>query len=165
MILVSRVMLRQLGGQAVVLSLNSAVAAGHWSPAPQFAEKHWRIKSLAQRWAMGRETLRLLVREDPEVIKISLGRKKAHITYLIPSSVAQRIHDQLAGSISNYDQVHYRIQDMARLWALGREKVRLLIKDEPGVMKFRQGRKKAHTIYSVPESVARRIYTRLQNAA
>jgi hypothetical protein len=138
-------MLRQLGGQAVVLSLNSAVAAGHWSPAPQFAEKHWRIKSLAQRWAM--------------------GRKKAHITYLIPSSVAQRIHDQLAGSISNYDQVHYRIQDMARLWALGREKVRLLIKDEPGVMKFRQGRKKAHTIYSVPESVARRIYTRLQNAA
>ncbi len=158
-------MLRQLGGQAVSLPLNTAIAAGHWSPAPQFAEKHWRIKSLAQRWAMGRETLRLLTEENSGVIKIRLGRKKAHITYIIPSSVAQRIHDQLSGSISDYDQVHYRIKDLARRWALGREMVRLLVKDEPGVMRFTRGQKKAHTMYSVPESIAQKIYTRLQNAA
>jgi hypothetical protein len=58
---------------------------------------------------------------------------------------------------------HYRVGDLAELWQLGRETVRLLVKDEPGVIKIRLGRKKAHTCYSVPESVARRIHTRLLN--
>jgi hypothetical protein len=60
---------------------------------------------------------------------------------------------------------HYRIGDLARLWGLGRETVRKLVKDDPGVIKIRMGRKKAHTIYSVPESAAQRIHTRLLNAA
>jgi hypothetical protein len=60
---------------------------------------------------------------------------------------------------------HYRIGELARLWSLGRETVRKLVKDDPGVIKIRMGRKKAHTIYSIPESTARRIHTRLLNAA
>jgi hypothetical protein len=60
---------------------------------------------------------------------------------------------------------HYRVGELARIWGLGRETVRLLVKDDPGVLKVRMGRKKAHTIYSVPESVARRIHTRLQGVA
>jgi hypothetical protein len=60
---------------------------------------------------------------------------------------------------------HYRIGDLARLWGLGRETVRKLVKDDPGVIKIRMGRKKAHTIYSVPKSAARRIHTRLLNTA
>jgi hypothetical protein len=60
---------------------------------------------------------------------------------------------------------HYRISDLARLWGLGRETVRKLVKDDPGVIKIRMGRRKAHTIYSVPESAALRIHTRLLNAA
>src|SRR5215475_1544978 len=60
---------------------------------------------------------------------------------------------------------HYRIGELARIWGLGRETVRKLIKDDPGVVKIRMGRKKAHTIYSVPESAARRIHTRLLNGA
>jgi hypothetical protein len=60
---------------------------------------------------------------------------------------------------------HYRISDLARLWGLGRETVRKLVKDDPGVIKIRMGRKKAHTVYSVPESAAHRIHTRLLNAA
>ena len=59
---------------------------------------------------------------------------------------------------------HYRVTDLARLWGLGRETVRKLVKDDPGVLKIRMGRKKAHTIYSIPESAARRIHTRLLNA-
>jgi len=43
--------------------------------------------------------------------------------------------------------------------------VRKLVKDDPGVIKIRMGRKKAHTVYSVPESTARRIHTLLFNAA
>lgn len=59
---------------------------------------------------------------------------------------------------------HYRIGDLAETWKLGRETVRLLVKDEVGVIKVRLGRKKAHTLYSVPESVALRIHTRLLNS-
>lgn len=58
---------------------------------------------------------------------------------------------------------HYRISDLARLWGLGRETVRKLVKDDPGVIKIRMGRKKTHTIYSIPESAAQRIHTRLLN--
>jgi hypothetical protein len=57
---------------------------------------------------------------------------------------------------------HYRIGELARLWGLGRETVRKLVKDDPGVIKIRMGRKRCHTVYSVPESAARRIHTRLQ---
>ncbi len=56
---------------------------------------------------------------------------------------------------------HYRIGELARMWGLGRETVRKLVKDDPGVVKIRMGQNKAHTVYSVPESAARRIHTRL----
>jgi hypothetical protein len=59
---------------------------------------------------------------------------------------------------------HYRIGELAEMWKLGRETVRLLVKDESGVIRIRLGRKRAHTIYSVPESVAVRIHTRLLNS-
>lgn len=60
---------------------------------------------------------------------------------------------------------HYSITDLKVQWAMGRETVRKLVKDEPDVVKIRLGKKKANTTYSVPESVARRIHTRLLNAA
>jgi hypothetical protein len=59
---------------------------------------------------------------------------------------------------------HYRIGELAEMWKLGRETVRVLVKDEDGVIKVRLGRKKAQTVYSVPESVAKRIHTRLLNS-
>jgi hypothetical protein len=59
---------------------------------------------------------------------------------------------------------HYRIGDLDRLWGLGRETVCKLVKDDPGVVKIRMGRKMAHTIYSVPESAAHWIHTRLLNS-
>ena len=58
---------------------------------------------------------------------------------------------------------HYRIGELSRIWGLGRETVRKLVKDDPGVLKIRIGNKKTHTTYSVPESAARRIHTRLLN--
>jgi hypothetical protein len=50
-------------------------------------------------------------------------------------------------------------------WSMGRETIRKLVKDESGVVKIRLGKKQANTTYSVPESVARRVHTRLLNAA
>ena len=46
---------------------------------------------------------------------------------------------------------HYRIGELARIWAIGRETVRKLVMEDPGVIKIRMGRKKANTTYSVPE--------------
>lgn len=60
---------------------------------------------------------------------------------------------------------HYRVGQLAKIWAIGRETVRLLVKDEPDVLKIRCGRKRAQTVYSVPESVVVRIHTRLTNGA
>lgn len=60
---------------------------------------------------------------------------------------------------------HYRISDLARLWGLGRETVRKLVKDDPGVVKIRLGKKQSNTVYTIPESVARRIHTKLLNTA
>ncbi len=62
-----------------------------------------------------------------------------------------------------FAEKHYRISELCQLWKLGRECVRKIVKDEPDVIKIRFGRKKAHTTYSVPESAARRIHTRLLN--
>jgi hypothetical protein len=58
---------------------------------------------------------------------------------------------------------HDSVGELAKRWGFGRETVRKLVKDEPDVVELRIGRKKANTRYSVPESVARRIHTRLLN--
>ncbi len=34
---------------------------------------------------------------------------------------------------------HYRVGELAKLWSLGRETVRKLVKDDPGVIKIRMG--------------------------
>ena len=65
--------------------------------------------------------------------------------------------------VDNTFEKHYRIGELSRMWGLGRETVRKLVKDDPGVIKIRMGRKKAHTVYSIPETAASRIYTRLLN--
>jgi len=68
------------------------------------------------------------------------------------------------GPDTSFAERHYRVSELAKLWGLGRETLRVIVKDEPGVIKIRMGRKKAHTTYSVPESVAQRIHTRLLNS-
>ena len=57
-----------------------------------------------------------------------------------------------------------RLGELTEMWKLGRETVRLLVKEEEGVIKIRLGRKRAQTICSVPESMAVRIHTRLLNS-
>ena len=62
-------------------------------------------------------------------------------------------------------EVHYTIDELAKQWKLGRETVRLLVRNEPGVLKIRMGLRKTMTRYSVPESVARRVHTKLFHPA
>jgi hypothetical protein len=58
-------------------------------------EPHFRINQLAAQWAMGRETIRKLVKDEPGVVCIRIGRKKTNTTYSVPQSVAQRVHTRL----------------------------------------------------------------------
>ena len=60
---------------------------------------------------------------------------------------------------------HFTIGELAIIWKLSRETIRLLIMNEPGVLKVRHGLVKAKTRYSIPESVARRVHTKLFNPA
>jgi len=64
---------------------------------------------------------------------------------------------------TTYSERHFDISTLAELWCLGRETVRKLVANEPGVIKIRLGRKKSNTTYRVPESVAQRIHTKLLN--
>ena len=58
-------------------------------------EPHFRISVSARQWGIGRETIRKIVAVEPGVVRIALGRKKAHVTYSVPASVAERIHRRL----------------------------------------------------------------------
>jgi hypothetical protein len=59
-------------------------------------ERHYRIEELADRWGLGRETIRKMFIDEPGVVRIRLGRKKTHTTYSVPDSVARRIHQRLS---------------------------------------------------------------------
>jgi len=67
------------------------------------------------------------------------------------------------GSTDTTFERHFSIDELATIWNYSRETVRQLVKDDPGVAKVRNGPLKTMTRYSVPESVARRIHTRLLN--
>jgi hypothetical protein len=58
-------------------------------------------------------------------------------------------------------ELHYSIAQLAKLWNIGREAVRLLVKDEPGIFRLSLGRKKSMVRYSIPASVAQRIHARM----
>ena len=59
---------------------------------------------------------------------------------------------------------HYRIRELSAMWGIGRETIRRIVVDEPGVVKIRMGRRRYHTTYSVPASVAERIHKRLSSS-
>jgi len=125
------------------------------------AQTHHRIRDLADRLKFSEESIRQLVKDEPGVVKVRRGRKAAHTSYSVPESVAISIYARLGGEASTFHEEHYRITDVVSLWGFGRETVRQLIKDEPGVLKFALGCKGAHSTYSIPESVLKRIHNRL----
>ena len=109
--------------------------------------------------------MRQIAKDYPGVAKIRHGRKKVHTSYSVPESATRRIHSRFWGLESADDEQHFGIVDLAALWAIGRETAHLMIKDKPGVLKLRPGRKGAHITYSVPASVAKRIHNRLLHTA
>lgn len=97
--------------------------------------------------------------ERPPMGSNSIQREPVQKTIPLGSVV----NDRGVPDDSRFAEKHYRIGELAELWGLGRETIRKMLIDEPGVVKVRLGRKKAHTTYSVPHSVARRIHKKLSN--
>jgi hypothetical protein len=58
-------------------------------------ERHYSVGELAKLWGFGRETIRKLIKEDPAVVKLRFGNKKANTSYSVPESAARRIHTSL----------------------------------------------------------------------
>jgi hypothetical protein len=64
---------------------------------------------------------------------------------------------------TSFEEEHYTVAQLAERWKYGRESIRKLMMNEPGVLKMQLGRNKKNTHYSIPASVARRVHTRLTN--
>ena len=60
-------------------------------------------------------------------------------------------------------------QQVAELWALDPASIRRIFRDEPGVLKFGNGKstykKQAHTTIRIPPDVLERVRRRMTNAA
>src|ERR1039458_5256851 len=77
---------------------------------------------------------------------------------LVPGIEPTPVEARSAGSA--HTEWHSEIHDLVKLWGFSRETVRQMVKDDPGVVKIRFGRKKSHTRYRIPESAAKRIHSR-----
>jgi transcriptional regulator GlxA family with amidase domain len=63
---------------------------------------------------------------------------------------------------------HYSVEQLAEQWNVSRDTVRRMFLDEPGVLVIARPTKKyrrPHRTLRIPQSVAERVYRRLQNAA
>jgi hypothetical protein len=69
------------------------------NPAVSVGEKHFTPQELAEAWGVSAETIRVIFREEPGVLKIGKtgGRyKRGYVTLRIPNEVAERVHKRLA---------------------------------------------------------------------
>jgi hypothetical protein len=64
------------------------------------------------------------------------------------------------GNLSEY---HYTVKELANNWALSQAKVRRMLRNEPGVLRFgmdKTGHRRAYVTLRIPASVAERLYRR-----
>lgn len=63
-------------------------------PDPAF-QRHFTLKELSSPWKLSQESIRKLCVDEPDVVKLKLGKKRAKARYSVPESVAQRLHTRL----------------------------------------------------------------------
>ena len=71
-------------------------------------------------------------------------------------------------SVSLATERHYSIPEIAKLWKLSDDKVRLLFKDESGVMRIgapERMHKRGYITLRIPESVLNRVHERIRGRA
>lgn len=63
------------------------------------SEKHFSPTELAEAWGVSTETIRVIFRKEPGVLKLGRAEtryKRGYFTLRIPESVAQRVHHKLS---------------------------------------------------------------------
>ncbi len=64
---------------------------------------------------------------------------------------------------SNLTEYHYSVKELAKSWGLSQAKVRRMLRNEPGVLRFgveKKGHRRAYVTLRIPASVADRVYRR-----
>jgi len=61
-------------------------------------ERHWKLSEIAERWNLSVEMCRLIFKDEPGVVRIRWGVRKARTTYVVPESVLRRVHVRLITS-------------------------------------------------------------------
>lgn len=65
------------------------------------AERHYRVDELAKLWRLSSQTIRVLFRDEPGVMRVGKGlgrfrKKRPYLTLIIPESVAMRVKQRLS---------------------------------------------------------------------
>ena len=159
--------LRARSAGIIALEIRSEIThvAADKNQSSSVLEKNWRLNDLAKHLAISLESARLLYKDEPDVLRVSALRRKKGAPYCVPDSVARRVYCRHGGLDSHFNDEHYTIRIVSASLGCGRETVRLLVRNEPGVLNIRLGRKKSHRMYSIPRSVQLQLHTRLLNAA
>jgi hypothetical protein len=69
---------------------------------PKFSamEEHLTPQELAKSWGVSAETIRVLFRREPGVLRLpsqrANGKKRSYVSLKIPQSVAERVHRRLS---------------------------------------------------------------------
>jgi len=64
---------------------------------------------------------------------------------------------------NNVTEYHYSVKELATNWRLSQAKVRSMLRNEPGVLRFgaeKRGHQRAYVTLRIPASVAERVYRR-----
>jgi len=75
-------------------------------------------------------------------------------------------HAEVPANKPGFETHYYTIQQLSEILSFSFERTRLLIKDEPGVLRFTSnsaGNRRTRTMYRIPESVVERILRRNTN--
>ena len=69
-------------------------------PVPQIEEKHYKPAELAAMWGFSTTTIRRLIADEPDVLRLqgmgATSGKRQYTTYSVPASVAVRLHERLS---------------------------------------------------------------------
>jgi hypothetical protein len=71
------------------------------NPALSVGEKHFTPQELAAAWGVSNETIRVIFRSEPGVLKIGKpgsNRTRGYVTLRIPHEVAERVHKRLSAA-------------------------------------------------------------------
>jgi hypothetical protein len=66
-----------------------------------------------------------------------------------------------------FEERHFTVRELSRMWRFSEEFVRQIVKDEPGVTEWvrQQPGRRRYRVLRVPQSVAERLYRRAQARA